>query len=472
MSAEILQKYIRLKSSVDIPIIEENQINSKNKVISVGKTNLFNSLEKSEISRLGYLIKPLKGSVILGGVTEKGTRNSIYGFLDKYLDIQMLSSDDVYCIPSPNIILKVKEEVVNPIFETFDIYNKISYSDSYTEWYSLEHNYKEPTRWGFFDHSFFRLVPPKIFQEKNPNFYLYDGQKATQLNLVDEDLRKYMVDTLTNLFRGYAHKKYWLIGQEDLGIFGKLYKSEQTLKNFYLSESDALINFINNIATRFPRNVIGTFAYHETLMAPKKEKPVANVLICFAPIDAYRHVAIYEGINKSYGDELVKWSKLSDNLMVWDYLSNYSSPTSFYPSLLTIKENLVFYKKLNVKSIYLESINSDLEPLSELLTFVAIKIIWGDNRLVKDIVREFCQKYYGEAAEEVEKLVLVINQNVLREKDKIRFFGGTYNYLGELQMREYEKLLFSASNKVKDNVKLKQRIDKVKLGVLKKNRVL
>lgn len=466
-SAQILQKYIKLKSKVYIPILEENRLTNKTSVISIGNTALFKTANSIKVDRLGYLINKAGPSIVLGGITEKGIRNSIYGFLDKYLDIQMLVADDIHCKQSNTIDLFIKEEVVNPTFKTFDIYNKTSYSDDYTEWYSIEHNYKEPTRWGFFDHSFFRLVPPKVFQNKHPNFYLYEGIQATQLNLADVELRSYMVDTLSSLFRGYAHKKYWLIGQEDLGKFGTLFGSQKTLTSFYPSETDALINFINNIANHFPQNVIGTFAYHETLQAPQKERPLTNVLICYAPIDTYRHLAIYEGVNKRYGDELVKWSQMTDNLMVWDYLSNFSTPRKFYPSLLKLKENLDFYQQLKVKSIYLESINSDEEPLSELLTFVAIRIIWGDRRSVNDIVHEFCQKYYGSAAEDIENLVWSINQNVMINNDKIRFFGGTSEYLGQNQIRQYEDILRTANQKVKGNNTLQAKINKVKLGISK-----
>ena len=467
VSAQILQKYFKLKSKVHIPIFEETQIKGEIKIISIGNTTFFKNLKNNKIDRLGYLISIVEGSIILGGITEKGTRNSIYGFLDKYLDIQMLAAGNIHCVQSNELDFNIKEEIVNPIFKTFDIYNKTSYSDDYTEWYSLEHNYKEPTRWGFFDHSFFRLVPPNVFQKTNPNFYLYEGEKATQLNLADVQLRKYMVDTLSNLFRGYSHKRYWLIGQEDLGRFGNIFGSQKTLTNFYRSESDGLINFINNIANHFPQNVIGTFAYHETLQAPQKERPLSNVLVCFAPIDAYRHLAINEGINKIYGDELAKWRKITGNLMVWDYLSNFSSPTKFYPSLLKIKENLDYYKQLNIDSIYLEGINSEDEPLSELLTFVTIRIIWGDQRSVREIVHEFCQKYYGIAGEDIEKLVLAINSNVISTDDKIRFFGGTSEYLSQNQMRQYENILRAASQKVKGNNTLQLRINKIKVGISK-----
>lgn len=466
-SAQILQQYIQLKSNVLIPILAETHIKDKTPVISIGNTSLFKIADSNKVDRLGYVINKTDRAIVLGGITERGIRNAIYGFLDRYLDIQMLAADDIHCVPSSTIDLDIKQELVNPIFKTFDIYNQTSYSDSYTEWYSLEHNYKEPTRWGFFDHSFFRLVPPKVFQKTNPNFYLYEGADATQLNLADVKLRQYMVDTLTNLFRGYAHKKYWLIGQEDIGKFGTLFGSQKTLTSFYASETDALIHFINTIAGHFPQNVIGTFAYHETLPAPQKERPISNVLICFAPIDAYRHLAIYEGVNKQYGDELFKWSQVTDNLMVWDYLSNFSSPRHFYPSLLKLKENLEFYNQLNVKSIYLETINSDEEPLSELLTFIAIRVIWGDQRSVKDIIHEFCQKYYGNAGQDIEKLVLAINENVIAEDDKIRFFGGTRKYLGQNQMDQYENILQAASHKVKGNNTLQLRIDKVKLGISK-----
>lgn len=466
-SAQILQQYIQLKSNVLIPILAETHIKDKTPVISIGNTSLFKIADSNKVDRLGYVINKTDRAIVLGGITERGIRNAIYGFLDRYLDIQMLAADDIHCVPSSTIDLDVKQELVNPIFKTFDIYNQTSYSDSYTEWYSLEHNYKEPTRWGFFDHSFFRLVPPQVFQKTNPNFYLYEGAEATQLNLADIKLRQYMVDTLTNLFRGYAHKKYWLIGQEDIGKFGTLFGSQKTLTSFYPSETDALIHFINTIASHFPHHVIGTFAYHETLPAPQQERPISNVLICFAPIDAYRHLALYEGVNKRYGDELVKWSQMTDHVMVWDYLSNFSAPHQFYPSILKLKENLDFYKQLHVESVYLEGIHSDEEPLSELLTFVAVRIIWGDQRPVKDIVHEFCKKYYGSASQEVEELVWAIQHHVVQNKDQIRFFGGTRQYLGEAQLQQYRALLEAADRHAKGNSVLEKRIAKVKLGLLK-----
>src|SRR5690606_3850398 len=120
---------------------------------------------------------------------------------------------------------------------------------------------------------------------------------------------------------------------------------------------------------------------------------------------------------------------------------------------------------LHVESVYLEGIHSDEEPLSELLTFVAVRIIWGDQRSVKDIVHEFCKKYYGSASQEVEELVWAIQHHVVQNKDQIRFFGGTRQYLGEAQLQQYRALLEAADRHAKGNSVLEKRIAKVKLGL-------
>lgn len=84
--------------------------------------------------------------------------------------------------------------------------------------------------------------------------------------------------------------------------------------------SGSVITFLNKLAVRFPDKEFSTLAYLYTMNPPKHVKPLPNVNIMLCDIDCDREVTLTENAS---GKEFVKamegWSKITNNIFVWDY---------------------------------------------------------------------------------------------------------------------------------------------------------
>lgn len=454
--ASILQKYIQQKSGINFPIIDEQKYKGSSGIY-IGQTRYSKSkFNTNSLSDRGYYIGQDGNNILLIGKTERGSLNSIFGFLEKYLDIELLSKNDVYFSKENQKTIDIKNQYFNPSFERMDIFNAISYTDLYGFWYGNDHLFKNnfDSEWGIFGHTFFAIIPPSKYLKSNPDFFLYDKGSPSQLNIYNSKLVEEVKKNLKELMSKKPNKKYWMVGQEDDKTFFGKNKSSNL--------SNDLMKFINNIASSFPDKIIGTFAYQESLSAPTNIKPLTNVYVCFAPIDAVYNQNIYSGVNIKYSNELIKWSELTKNLMVWEYVSNYSNPMMPYPTFNVISENLKFYHKTGVKRIYLEGINRNEEVFNELYTYLFNKLYWNINQDPNFIVKDFCNKFYGPAGNYIVKYITELQNNVKNTGDRFRFYDTSNKYLDSKYLNNYDAILADASKSVDSSPIFLKRVNKVR----------
>ncbi|WP_433901941.1 DUF4838 domain-containing protein [Sphingobacterium puteale] len=461
-AAEIFQKYFKKKSDLSIPIIYEGSEKGKANLY-IGLTNFAKSqIQFNKLQNEGYFIGLNGENIIIAGKTVRGTVNGIFGFLRKYLGVEMLSRDFVYCIPevSKNIDL-VRSNYINPSFQSVDIFNAQSYSDDYTFWGGINHLFKNgfDSDWGIFGHSFFKIIPPEKYFKSHPDFFLLKNGKPSQLNLDNEFLVKEVISNLKILMKAKPSKKLWMVGQEDDGSFNDLKIANGT------NTTDNLILFINKIAKAFPEKIIGTLSFQQTQKAPLKVKPLSNVLVCFAPIDAIYNIPIFSGYNTRFSKELLKWKTLTNNLMVWEYVANYTDSMLPYPSFTVIGQNLRYYHKNGVSRLYLEGLNLTEEVFSELYTYLFLRQYWDITINVNATIKEFCEKYYGKSSVYVMQYIEKLNTNVNNSNGILRFYDTKKDYLNSNFLNDYDRTLENAALSVKDSPLFLARVNKLRSQV-------
>lgn len=462
----VLDKYFLMRTGEQLKITDKK---SMLPTISIGRTldQRVSSVHTKKIKDDGFVIFFEPNYIGIIGNTDTGTLNGVYTFIQKYLAIYYLSpgiTNEI--IPTKNLKIPQNEVIIsNPAFKWREVFSTAGYDKSYAEWHGLKYTYQEPTEWGISGHTFFKIMSPKKFFGSNPEYFsLINGRRvASQLCLSNKQVLSHFITTVKNFIQKEPNKKYWMVGQEDVGQFCQCAGCKK-LYSDYGSYSGAMIYFANKIAERFPTKIIGTFAYHQTLPPPKNILPHSNVLILYAPIEAFHETSYHLATDKNFAKYLQQWTKLSDNVMFWHYVANYSNMLAPYPVLKTQKENIRFFKRNNVKYVYAEGITKKGEHLGELKSYLISKLLWNPELDSDSIVQSFCKYYYGPAEKSILEYLNILDQQCKLNGDKLRFFGGSEKYLDVKNLLLYDNLLEAAAESAGNTV-YRERVDDLRLGI-------
>ena len=160
----------------------------------------------------------------------------------------------------------------------------------------------------------------------------------------------------------------------------------------------------------FPEILVQTFAYTSTQKPPKTIRPRDNVLIRLCHLGAefrgdvggeyFRPASHRE--NATFRAYIRQWSKLAENLAIWDYWVMYKEEfPNPYHNVYLIRDDINLYRKNNVQTVFIEC------EKVETTSFFALKR-WLTYQLLDDpkadddaLIADFMAGYYGPAAEQM-----------------------------------------------------------------------
>ncbi|MFO0982995.1 MAG: DUF4838 domain-containing protein [Planctomycetota bacterium] len=104
--------------------------------------------------------------------------------------------------------------------------------------------------------------------------------------------------------------------------------------------------------------------------------------------------------NAAFRDDLLAWSKLTDRLYVWDYVTNFAHYLMPLPNVSVLVPNIRFLADHGVRGLFEEGNYSSggRGEMNELKAYLIARALWDpgiDARAVRD---EFVRGYFGSAA--------------------------------------------------------------------------
>jgi hypothetical protein len=174
------------------------------------------------------------------------------------------------------------------------------------------------------------------------------------------------------------------------------------------SHAGTELRFVNAIADevkkRFPDVYVQTLAYQYTRKPPKHEKPRDNVVItlCSIECDRLRPFGSERSteVNKSFVDDLLGWSRLTDKLYVWDYTGENLHYIYPMPNAPVVYDNIRFFHDHNVKFMFSEGNGHRAmhTEFGELKCWLIAKAMWNPCQPLEPLMDRFFKGYYGKAA--------------------------------------------------------------------------
>ena len=463
-SAELLKTYIDKISGANILIVDESSQNIDKQKIYVGNI-LRESLKKDELS-----IKTNEKNLIISGGSDEAIQNAVLVFLEEFLGCKWYSPT-VEEIPSISTIEIDSSIEYNhkPDISTRTVHSRLFYKNpDFAEKHKVTNiafPYYVPNARV---HTFHKFIPEELFFKDHPEYFALRGNKRTptQLCLTNQKVLEIVKDSVASLFQQFTEASVISVSQDDNQQYCECDNCSAIDKEED-SHAGTMIHFVNKIAKSFPDKTISTLAYQHT-RKPPKIKPDKNVLITLCSIECDRSAPIQEKC-KDFADDLIGWGKLTNNIRIWDYTTQFTNFLAPFPNLSTIQPNIQFFRDQHTKWVFEQHSNNPSE-LFELRSYIMAKLLWNPDQNFNDLLIEFTDGYYKEAGIFVRKYVELIQQKILEDQDFFLFLYGDPSqafdsYLNAELLEQYDLFFNDAEKEVSYNPEIVDRVKVARLSV-------
>lgn len=415
--AEELQSHLKEISGATLPIVTDEQPLAQNAVL-VGRTKyteqLGVKLDVKTLGEEGCVLKTIGTRFAIAGPGPRGTLYGCTAVLEK-LGVRWFTPSVTRFPHEATVRLPALDETRIPAFE----YREVTFTEAGNKDWSarLELNGQfaahDLTTGGDivyypFVHSFDELIPRSLFLRRPDMFPLINGKRTegyVQRCLSNPDVLKLAIAGLREWIREHPRATIYSVSQNDTYNFCECERCK-AIADRYGGQSGLYLWFVNQVAQSIekehPDKLIDTLAYQFTEAPPKGIVPRPNVRVRLCPIficAAHPLEQCASPKDKAFLDHLNGWGKLTDQLYIWHYATNFQHFLLPFPDFRELSADMRLYKKSGVKGVFVEGAygagggGSD----GELRSYVLAHLLWDPNVNDDEMVTDWMKGVYGRA---------------------------------------------------------------------------
>ena len=359
--------------------------------------------------------------LLIEGGNGRGVLYGVYAFLEKYANVRFFTPNLEVCKPGDITILDGTLLDYTPTFalRQTDWYNWINDSSKYA--WAAKSGVNLMSGWRqSWDEEFGGSLTyaPSMFVHTIGKLAELDAPSPTLVAnpcLTDENIYQTVLKNVRAVLEQNPDARILSVSQNDNKNYCKC-ENCAAIDEEEGSPAGTLLRFVNrianDIATDYPNVTIDTLAYQYTQNPPKVTKPAPNVCIRLSSISChFTHPLTKSGCSacSAFCDALEGWSKICDNIYIWDYTTNYSYYLATFPNFHVLRENMKFFADHNVKGVY-EQGNSQgpSGEFGELRAYLISKLLMNPYMSKAEYyghMDEFLAAYYGEGWEYIRKYI-------------------------------------------------------------------
>lgn len=482
-AASELQYWLKEISGVTFPIVN-NLHSAKGKKIIIGYFPTIMesfSLQRPDDKDQGFVYGNIGDDIYIVGGKKLGTLYGVYSFLENEFFCRWYTKD-VYVAPKrKSWMFKELYDKEKPAFEYRFVYY---YNALNVDWAIRNKNNGEinpktsifgtfPVMsnaiWG--THTFNTLISPDKYFKSHPEYFSLRNGKRTkgQLCLTNPDVLQLCKENLGTIIKEKPHYQIYSITQNDGSNPCQCEKCQKYVQK-YGSESGLMIWFVNQIAesleSEFPDKYFGTFAYAYTRSAPKNISPRKNVVVRFCTNGCcLTHSLDLCEKNNSIIKDLSQWSKITENVYIWDYVVSFKQYLLPIPNIRSIQRNIQTYSRYKVNGVMNEGIyNTTGGDFYEMRAYLLAKLLWNPDIDVDAIIDDFMKGYYQSAASIMKSYFYKV-QNIASEHDHLWMNATDNNAIYSNDFIISSLAILSKAEKAANSPEILERVQRQKMVI-------
>ena len=422
-AASELASFLNQVTGAEFPIISEADADEQTVKFVIGPGELSKKLLASAgaepeetIARDGIIVHTVGNAIVLSGHPQRGPLYAVYTFLEDVIGIRWWSSTESY-IPELSE-LKIPPLTVRyaPSLISRETYYKDPHNGRGGGIFSARmkangHFHQVPPEYGdhitilYLVHTFYPILPPEKYFDAHPDWYaLVNGERKrdrAQLCLTNPEMRKQFIRNTLKILERNPGTKIISVSQNDWGGWCQC-PDCQKLVDENGSQAGPLISFVNEVAEaverEYPDVLVETLAYQDSRFAPSKVRPRDNVLVRLCSIEYSFLTPLEEGgpFNQTFVDCIERWSAISKQLYIWDYVTNFSNYMLPHPNFQVLAPNIRFFVKNHTIGCYEQGdAECSAGDFVLLRNWVIDKLLWNPDLDQRQLENEFLDGYYS-----------------------------------------------------------------------------
>lgn len=413
LGAEEIQRFVREMSGATLQIVDDQQADPTGPLVFRAAPGII-VRNDPKLAEEEFRIRTDKSSIVITGGGKRGALYGCYALLEDVFGCRWYNTRVTKVPKKATIAVGNLNIHQKPAFE----YREPFWSEAFdSDWAARNRTNGNSQRltdaqggrmvYHPFVHTFSQLVPPDKYFAGHPEYFSMIGGKRVgdkQLCLTNPDVLKIAVEQV----------KAWIVQHPDAAILSvsqndtdgncqcpvcKAVEAEEG------APSGVLLRFVNDVAEEvgkeYPNVLIDTLAYQWSEQPPKLVKPRANVRVRIAPISAcFGHGLDACDANKSALANLKAWARITDQLYVWHYCTNFGAYLQPLPDLDELVADIPLFKKTGVVGLFYEGAYAPGGggEMAELKAWLTAKLTWNPSAKPKPLITEYLDGVYGPAA--------------------------------------------------------------------------
>ncbi|MCI0515976.1 DUF4838 domain-containing protein [candidate division KSB1 bacterium] len=483
-AAREFQRLFQELTGTQLPIASQPPKSTQNIYLGLEMARL-SGASMPDLGEEGVWIQIQTDNLYLAGGRPRGVLYAVYEFFERYVGVRFLTFDHTYFPGNVGrLTLPCETYTYQPTFEFRWSY--LGENKEHPEFatrlrintVTTDENLGGMTGQKLINHSLHRQLPVARYGKEHPEYFaLVRGERNLQVFgggpepcVTNPEVVDIVTEAVLQELAENPHLKNVSVSQNDNDAYCRCERCE-AINQREGSPMGAHLVFVNEIARRvaekYPAVKVGTLAYWYTRKPPLTIRPRENVQIQLANIECCTLHPINDPDcekNRAFYIDFMGWSQISHQIYVWTYVTDFRYYDLPLPNLKVISPNLRFFAQNQVRGVFMQGNGGGTSgEMSDLRNYVMSRCLWNPELDGWQLVTEFCQLHYGQAAPVILDYLNFIHQNAEAQKVHPDCFAtpqglGLNREVALKMMTYFEQALVLAENAV-----IRDRVEKISL---------
>lgn len=480
-AANELRKYLKLVTGADLAIQSAGDAGPHRILVGLSEAahGMAPDVAWEKLQPDSIVIKTHGDDLILAGGEPRGTLYAVYTFLEDVIGVRWWTSTEQFVPRKATLEINALNIVYTPGFVFREaLYNDPTRHPDFAAKLKLNGHWNRipPELGGHleilgFCHTFYELLPPKTYFKEHPEWYSQiKGKRVAanaQLCLTNDEMRAELTRRALEWIKKNPHAGYISISQNDCLGPCECEKC-QALEKQEQSPAGPLIHFVNrvagDIAKEYPDIQVETLAYQYTRKPPAHVRPASNVRIRLCTFECMFNKPLTDPVNSAFAQDIRNWRNITPNLLVWDYVTNFTNYLSPHPNLNVLAPNLRFFKQYGVTGLFEQGDSAcPMGDFVRLRAWLLAHLLWNPDADEGRLRHEFMAGYYGAAAEPLEEYLTLIQRAA--QGARVGIYNLDYSFMTLQDMNQATQIMDRAARAVADDPVLATRVRRERLSL-------